>query len=215
MKRKITTSELKPLHLILCVLLILSVFAACSADKSVDLVSEYQVKFNDSVVKIKETKLINDGKLAFEEKNTVKLEGGLYAEYSTLQEAYSNADCVIYGKVKEIKDGIMQERRDENFDEDGNSIVYYFTPIVIEVIACYKGDETAETVTYYSLGAEDSENVYIYDAYDTFGIQVGDEMVVFLNDKKFGFFESIAPRNVYIGKDASKSITEELAEFVG
>ena len=180
-----------------CLMFIVSVFifTACSGSQAEISVNKYDI--GGVEVEITETKLVNDGDISAEEKVVKEQEGFIYAEYDDFQSAFDKADYVVYGEVKEIKEGLMQERRDENFEQDDRSIVFYYTPVVLDIITCYKGDVTAETVTYYALGAEDSENLYVYDVFDTFGINVGDKMLVYLSEQ-FGFYGSISPNTIFL-----------------
>ena len=195
--------------LFLCVLLFTCLLTACSLGGQ-ELVTSYQVVKNGHVIDVIDTVLVDDGRLSFEEKLTEPKGGFIYAEYTDILDAYKNADVVVYGKVKEIKEGICQERRDEFTDADRKGMSFYYTPIVIDVIYDYKGNVETDTVLYYSLGAISSDIVYTYNAFDTFGIDVGDEMVVFLTEQ-FGHLGSISPNTIMLAdEDGNFVVTSSL-----
>ena len=180
------------------------VFTACSGyETGAGGTVVYTVEKNGKEIEVTNTELEISGDIPFEEKEVISEEGKLYAGYNSFQEAFSFADVVVYGRVREVKPGIYQETYNKTLGEKGKHPRYY-TPIVLDVITCYKGEESERTITFYSPGAETNDKIIKEDAYPTFDIDVGDRMLVFLSEN-FGVYGYISPEmedgNFYVDSD--------------
>ena len=173
------------------------VFTACYGENAmVTGTKSYTVERNGYEIEITDTEIEISDDIPFEAKEVILEEGKLYAGYNSFQEAFSFADVVVYGKVREVKPGIIQEKYNKTLDEKGKHPRYY-TPVVLDVITCYKGEESKRTITFYSPGAETNDKIIKEDAYPTFDIDVGERMLVFLSED-FGFYGYISPEMVFL-----------------